>query len=137
MNKVKTLLGKISLIKVFSLAFMCLGIGCVAFAVFSIWSQSNINVKANPSHISLPATTMVNKRLYHVYPKEGDSIGTLTMQSLNQKLPIVQGTGENDLKKGVGHFTQSILPGEKDNCVLSGHRDTVFSKIGKLKIGIN
>lgn len=28
-----------------------------------------------------------------------------------------------------------MLPGEKDNCVLSGHRDTVFSGIGKLKIG--
>ena len=32
-------------------------------------------------------------------------------------------------------FTQSVLPGEQDNCVLSGHRDTVFSKLGSLKIG--
>ena len=28
-----------------------------------------------------------------------------------------------------------MLPGEKDNCVLSGHRDTVFRELGKLKIG--
>jgi len=27
-----------------------------------------------------------------------------------------------------------VLPGEKDNCVLSGHRDTVFAKLGKLKL---
>ena len=27
-----------------------------------------------------------------------------------------------------------MLPGEEDNCVLSGHRDTVFAKLGKLKI---
>ena len=41
----------------------------------------------------------------------------------------------DDLKKGIGHFIQSVLPGEEDNCVLSGHRDTVFTKLGKLKIG--
>ena len=33
------------------------------------------------------------------------------------------------------HFVQSVLPGQEDNCVISGHRETVFSKIGKLKIG--
>ena len=49
-------------------------------------------------------------------------------------MPILQGTDANELKKGVGHFTQSVLPGEKDNCVLSGHRDTVFRQIGNLKI---
>ena len=40
-----------------------------------------------------------------------------------------------ELKKGVGHFNQSVLPGEKDNCVFSGHRETVFRQLGKLKIG--
>jgi len=39
------------------------------------------------------------------------------------------------LYHGVGHFTQSVLPGEEDNCVLSGHRDTVFSGLGKMKLG--
>jgi len=40
-----------------------------------------------------------------------------------------------ELEKGVGHVTQSVLPGEEDNCVVSGHRDTVFRQIGDLKIG--
>ncbi|MBU3160349.1 sortase [Clostridium frigoris] len=93
MNKLKTLLSKITIIKVLSTVFMGFGIGIIAFAAYSIWSQSNYSVKAVPSHISKPIT------------------------------------------KGVGHFTQSVLPGEKDNCVLSGHRDTVFGKIGNLKIG--
>jgi sortase A len=73
--------------------------------------------------------------LYPVYPEEGDKIGSLIIPILEQKLPIFQGTGTNELKKGVGHFIQSVLPGEEDNCVLSGHRDTVFAKLGKLKIG--
>ncbi len=76
-----------------------------------------------------------DKPLYPVYPAEGDNIGSLTIPALKQKLPIIEGTGAEELKKGVGHFSQSVLPGEQDNCVLSGHRDTVFANLGKLNIG--
>ncbi|MBU3098043.1 MULTISPECIES: class D sortase [Clostridium] len=135
MNKLKTLWSKIIMFKVLSLVFMGFGIGIIAFAAYSILLQSNVSMKATPSNISKSVTKVANKKFYPVYTKDGDSIGILTLTTLNKKLPIVQGTGENELKKGVGHFTQSVLPGEKDNCVLSGHRDTVFSGIGKLKIG--
>jgi sortase A len=84
----------------------------------------------NPSDIVNP-----DKILYPLYPAEGDNIGSLSIPALKQKLPIIQGTGADELKKGVGHFTQSVLPGEEDNCVLSGHRDTVFAELGKLVIG--
>ncbi|HEY8803825.1 MAG TPA: class D sortase [Clostridium sp.] len=134
MNKVKLSWGKISLVTAFSLAFMIFGIGCISWATFNIWSQSNYSVEATPSHYSIPKAAP-DKPLYPVYPVDGDNIGSLTIPVLKQKLPVVQGTGANDLKKGVGHFSQSVLPGEKDNCVFSGHRDTVFSKIGNLKIG--
>jgi len=76
-----------------------------------------------------------NKTLYPVNPAEGDTIGSLTIPALKQKLPILQGTGVKELKKGIGHFTQSVLPGEEDNCVFSGHRETVFRQLGNLKIG--
>jgi len=75
------------------------------------------------------------KPLYSVNPVEGDNIGSLTIPALNRKVPIIQGTGVEDLKKGVGHFAGSVLPGEEDNCVLSGHRDTVFRQLGKVKLG--
>jgi LPXTG-site transpeptidase (sortase) family protein len=75
------------------------------------------------------------KNLYPVYPVEGDNIGSLIIPALKQELPIIQGTGVKELKKGVGHFIQSVLPGENDNCVFSGHRETVFRKMGELKIG--
>jgi LPXTG-site transpeptidase (sortase) family protein len=74
-------------------------------------------------------------KLYPVYPVDGDNIGSLTIPALKRKLPIFQGTGVKDLQKGVGHFSQSVLPGEGDNCVLSGHRETVFRQLGKLKRG--
>jgi len=76
-----------------------------------------------------------DKTLYSVNPAEGDNIGSLMIPTLKQDLPILQGTDVKELEKGVGHFTQSVLPGEKDNCVLSGHRETVFRQLGNLKIG--
>ncbi len=108
--------------------------------MFNIWGQpdnsleysaESVNAEPDPPPI-LPAP---DKPLYDVYPAAGDNIGSLTIPALEQKFPIIEGTGTEELKRGVGHFTQSVLPGEKDNCVLSGHRDTVFTSLGKLVIG--
>ncbi|MZQ99085.1 MAG: class D sortase [Acidaminobacter sp.] len=66
---------------------------------------------------------------------EGDFIGTLLIPALEQSFPIIHGTSDEHLKEGVGHYTQSVMPGAKDNCVLSGHRDTVFTDLGDLIVG--
>lgn len=159
MNKVKLSWGKRSLVTVLSLGFMVLGIGCISWALINIGAQSGYSAEAYRSPSSSPTTFAVkqvgltgddaapteadhpsdilnpDKILYPLYPAEGDIIGSLSIPVLEKKLPIIQGTGTDELKKGVGHFTQSVLPGEEDNCVLSGHRDTVFAELGELKIG--
>lgn len=71
--------------------------------------------------------------LYTNRPKVGENIGNLYIPKLKAELPIFHGTNEDELEKGVGHFADSVLPGEKDNSVLSGHRDTVFRKLGEVK----
>ncbi|RBW68912.1 class D sortase [Bacillus taeanensis] len=73
--------------------------------------------------------------LYERRPEKGEEIGTLTIPKINAVLPIVHGTDEDELEKGVGHFAGSVLPGENDNTVLSGHRDTVFRRLGE--VGVN
>ena len=73
--------------------------------------------------------------VYSPYPKVGDVIGTISLPSLKEKLPIVEGTDDAELKRGVGHYVRSVLPGIKDNSVLAGHRDSVFSNLGKLALG--
>ena len=69
------------------------------------------------------------------HPKVGSKLGVLWIPSLGQKFPMIEGTAASELKRGVGHFRGSVMPGGKDNCVLSGHRDTVFAKLGRLKKG--
>jgi sortase A len=68
-------------------------------------------------------------------PTLGDIVGILQFPSINEELPIIEGTDEDDLEKGVGHYTGSSFPNEKGQIVLSGHRDTVFRKLGELKLG--
>ncbi|WP_044894247.1 class D sortase [Bacillus alveayuensis] len=68
-------------------------------------------------------------------PNEGEAVGILKIPRLQAELPIIEGTDPDDLEKGVGHYKGSFYPDENGQIVLSGHRDTVFRKIGELKIG--
>lgn len=72
---------------------------------------------------------------YPKTPEIGDLMGELIIPKLDVALPIIHGTNEDELEKGVGHFAESALPGEEDNSVLSGHRDTVFRKLGDVGKG--
>ncbi len=68
-------------------------------------------------------------------PSMGETVGLLTIPKIKSELAIVEGTNPDDLEKGVGHYRGSYFPGDKGQIVLSGHRDTVFRKLGELKIG--
>lgn len=72
---------------------------------------------------------------YPETPAIGDLMGELVIPKLDASMPIIHGTDEDELEKGVGHFAQSVMPGENDNSVLSGHRDTVFRELGDVGKG--
>ena len=72
---------------------------------------------------------------YPKNPQIGDLMGELVIPKLGASLPIIHGTDEDELEKGVGHYANSVLPGQADNSVLSGHRDTVFRELGKVGKG--
>ncbi|WP_404357985.1 class D sortase [Cytobacillus firmus] len=67
--------------------------------------------------------------------EQGEAIGILKIPRLEAELPIIEGTDENELEKGVGHYSTTVLPGQSDQILLSGHRDTVFRRLGELEIG--
>lgn len=65
----------------------------------------------------------------------GETIGILRIPLINKELPIVEGTDDDALKQGVGHYTGTVYPGQNDQILLSGHRDTVFTGLDKLQNG--
>ncbi len=48
------------------------------------------------------------------------------MPKLEKTIPIYEGVSAEVLTEGAGHYPKSALPGENNNVVLSGHRDTFF-----------
>ncbi|MGX9133230.1 class D sortase [Rummeliibacillus sp. JY-2-4R] len=68
-------------------------------------------------------------------PEPGSKIGDLKFPSVGLDVQVVQGTDDNELKQGAGHFAGSSLPGQGGNVVLSGHNDTVFKDLENLKKG--
>lgn len=116
------------------MSVMVLGMMGIGWAITNIEGDALAYKESAPLQSISPAgISNVDKILYTEIPAAGDAIGTLSIPALDRNIPILHGTGENELNKGAGHFTQSVLPGMNDNCVISGHRGTVFAKLGKLK----
>ena len=108
------------------------------------FSRTNtvVSEKTEPQPVPTPVVNKTVKEkvsqeqvLYPTRPRKGEEIGELYIPNLDATLPIFHGTEEDELEKGVGHFAGSVLPGENDNSVLSGHRDTVFRKLGEVGQG--
>jgi len=68
-------------------------------------------------------------------PDTGETVGLLHIPKLEADIAIVEGTDPNELAKGVGHYKGTAYPLQQDQIVLSGHRETVFRRMGELELG--
>jgi sortase A len=57
-------------------------------------------------------------------PGEGRVVDHLVIPKLGVSKYIVEGTNENDLRLGPGHYTGTVLPGQTGNAAIAGHRTT-------------
>ncbi|MGL5346385.1 MAG: class D sortase [Peptostreptococcaceae bacterium] len=92
----------------------------------TVFSKPSINLDQVSFNIN-------NKEVYR--PDLGQLFGTIRIPSVEIERPLIHGDGDDELKKGVGHYAGSTLPGEGGNVVLAGHRDTVFKKLEGVKVG--
>ena len=72
-------------------------------------------------------------------PKVGSPIGLLTIPRIGMNaVAIVEGTDENQLQEGPGHYLGTPLPGEAGNAAIAGHRTTYgapFYNLNELQAG--
>lgn len=66
----------------------------------------------------------------------GTKLGILVFDSIDgRKVPIIEGAEPKQLKEGAGHHEDMAYPGQSGNCLIFGHRNTVFRDFDRLKIG--
>jgi len=114
--------------------FMLIGL---LFISFSIYKWYDLHSKEAQS--LQEAKQLIQKPSPHnlssFQPKKNETIGILRIPSIHAEIPIIEGTSPDDLEKGVGHYSDTKFPGSNDQILLSGHRDTVFRKMGDVKVG--
>jgi sortase A len=68
-------------------------------------------------------------------PLRGDSIGRISLPTIDRSYFMVEGTDTATLRKGPGHYPKTPLPGEAGTVGIAGHRTTYgapFRHIDKL-----
>ncbi|MDM5226954.1 class D sortase [Cytobacillus sp. NJ13] len=120
-----------------------IGGGLVLFSLQEMYAQEK-KTKDSLAHAQERIQNEMNKESNSVLQTEqpadvsfeqGEAIGILKIPRLKAELPIIEGTDEDELEKGVGHYSTTVFPGQPDQILLSGHRDTVFRSLGELEIG--
>ncbi len=95
------------------------------------------SVATTPSTTPPPPTTTTLAPL--PVPENGDVLGLMDIPKIGVKeKAIVSGVTVDDLKKGPGHFRNTVQPGEVGNAAIAGHRTTYgqpFNRIDELEPG--
>jgi sortase A len=77
-------------------------------------------------------------RAYRSSLQVGEAVGRLKIGRIGLNMIVVQGTDEESLKKGPGHYLATALPGEGRLIYIAGHRTTYlapFSHINDIRNG--
>ncbi|GEK90102.1 sortase A [Alkalibacterium putridalgicola] len=75
------------------------------------------------------------KEILNFSPEMYEAFGILHVPKLERSIGVVEGTDPDALDKGVGHMKSTVLPGQGEQIVFSGHRDTVFKNFAELDLG--
>ena len=125
------------MLKKLSILLIIVGFSILAYAGFQLYSSSaNESKRLNEAVVSDQIINHFESDTfdYNIF-KTGDTIGVLYIPRLDREIPIIEGTDEEELAQGVGHYKGTGFPGENKQILLSGHRDTVFRKFGDLQDG--
>jgi sortase A len=68
----------------------------------------------------------------------GGAVARLVIPKIHLDVYVVQGVGDDDLRRGPGHYPQTVFPGQDGNAAIAGHRTTYgapFFSLNELSLG--
>ena len=84
----------------------------------SLWDSARIRAYQRTLDVHFPAPEAV-----------------LRVRRLGIEVPVLEGTSDLTLNRGVGHIPGTALPGEPGNLAITGHRDGFFRPLKDATIG--
>lgn len=133
------------------------GLVILGFVAYQLWgtglladrSQANLRSQFDQRTASSTSTTStpgsasttrpaVTTTTAPVSPPSGDAIAVIKISRIDLESTVVNGVSTADLRKGPGHYPQTVLPGERGNAALAGHRTTYgapFARLDELRVG--
>ena len=103
---------------------LAVGYACVVFASSRSYQAIETTRLREPDHHKAPQILL-----------DGDVIGEIAVPRLGLHAIVVQGDSPAQLRRAVGHLSNSALPGEWGNVALAGHRDTLFRQLRNILPG--
>jgi len=87
-----------------------------------------------------PDFTLWSQRRIHDYEESlarqfAPAIAILRIPRIDLEVPVLEGTDELSLNRGVGHMIGTANPGENGNMAIAGHRDGFFRGLKDLGVG--
>ncbi|MHB8501911.1 MAG: class D sortase [Candidatus Acidiferrales bacterium] len=108
----------------FAFGILALGYAGIVFADSHIYQAVEIQKLERASPTPIPPILT-----------DGDMLGELQVPRLGLNAIVVQGDSTADLRRAIGHLSNSALPGEWGNVALAGHRDTFFRPLRDIRLG--
>lgn len=121
--------------------FIVLGVAFLGFGgyhLYDAFSSERASLEDAQAHITEQREVYAAEPEWDImgYDVEyGDVFGVFTIPSLDRSIGIIEGADDDALAQGVGHVESTVFPGQGEQIVLSGHRDSVFRNFDQLEIG--
>ncbi|WP_167957872.1 class D sortase [Anaerosporobacter faecicola] len=79
------------------------------------------------------------ERAFQTETAKDGLIGILYIDRINLRVAIAEGTDKEALRYSVGHFENTVFPGEKGNACFTGHRSYAFgqyfNRLDEMQVG--
>jgi sortase A len=89
---------------------------------------------ANPD-LSLWSKQRINGYRESLAAHFAPAIAVLRISKIQLEVPVLEGTDELSLNRGVGHVAGTGNPGENTNIAIAGHRDGFFRRLKDIAVG--
>jgi len=97
--------------------------------------ETNSRSQSNQPDFRLWSEKRIQKYQASPLAKVPPPLGVMEIPSLGLQVPILEGTDDLTLDRGVGHIAGTASPGDSGNIGIAGHRDGFFRGLKDIHVG--